>query len=267
MGFFAITEYDSPVFLKAYGSLTRVKPKIWQPLIPVAAETRERIYAVSPSFRNLEPYLEGDAGRLYSLYGEVVKNNTLEMGGGWFHIALRESVDQAGLTAGGKFPAEFYKQLTDEIESACNPGRLECGPRRRSFMAVWNNAYLKSLVENSWKAVTYLVRFEGYDGTLKDCLGTDEQLKPFTNLTHERCWHTHPSVLVQGWVVKPGEAISIWVYGQDGNKIVSPTVHTYSPDLVRHFKTLDVSAPEAAVARFQLRSRLPLRMFTGCQGE
>ncbi len=259
-GVFAITEYDSPVFLKAYGSLTRVKPKIWQPLIPVAAETRERIYAVSPSFRMLEPYLEGDVGQLYSLYGELVKNNSREMGGGWFHIALRESVDQAGLTDGGKFPAEFYQQLTGEIESACNSGSLECSLPRKSFMAVWNDAYSKPLLENSWKAMTYLVGFEGFDGGLKDCLGSDEQLEPFINLTHERCWHTHPSVFVQGWVVKPGEAISIWVFGQDGNKIVSPTYHTYSPDLVDHFKVLGVNAPEAAIARFQLEADCP----SGC---
>ena len=58
-GLFAITEYDSPVFLKAYGSLTRVIPETWQPLIPVSAETRQRIYAVSPTFKQLNPGWKG----------------------------------------------------------------------------------------------------------------------------------------------------------------------------------------------------------------
>jgi hypothetical protein len=256
-GVFAITEYDNPLFLKAYGSLTRVTPETWQPLIPVAAETRARIYAVSPSFKKLEPYLEGDLGRLYARYGELVKTNRNEMGGGWFHIAFRQSIDQAGFTAGGKFPADFYRQLSDEINTACNDGSLKCGPARKSFMAVWNNAYLKPLLENTWKAVTALVTFNGYDARLKDCLGTPDQLKPFIELTHERCWHTQPSVLVEGWVVKPGEAISIWVYDQNGQKVESPTYTMISPDVAEHFSSMGIQTSGAAIARFQLEADCP----------
>ena len=111
----------------------------------MAAETRARIYAVSPAFPQLEPWLEGDVGRLYARYGETVKNDSREMGGGWFHMALRESIDRAGLTAGGKFPADFYRQLTARSITACKTGKLDCGPPRSSFMAVWNNAYLQPL--------------------------------------------------------------------------------------------------------------------------
>ena len=256
-GVFAITEYDSPVFLKAYGSLARVTPETWQPLIPVAAETRQRIYAVSPTFAQLEPWLEGDIGLLYTRYGESVKSNSREMGGGWFHTALRESIDAAGLTADGRFPKDFYRQMTSEIESACDSGRLDCGPARSSFMAVWNKAYLSPLLKNIWRAAQYMLNFEGYAGKLKDCLGTDDQLRLFIDLTREKCWHTQLSVLAQGWVVKPGEAISIWVYDDSGNKIVSPTYHMYSPDLAEHFQQLGVDAPEAAIARFQVEADCP----------
>jgi hypothetical protein len=256
-GLFAITEYDSPIFLRAYGSLTRVIPENWMPRIPVATETRERIYIHSPTFKAVEPWLEGDIGQLYSRYGEQVKNDRREMGGGWFHMALRESIDQAGITAGGRFPADFYQQLTTEIDTACDTGALECGPPRASFMAAWNAAYLEPLARNFWYAVQYLVSFEGYDGDLKDCLGTNEQLEPFITLTGEQCWHIYPSVLVQGWVVKPGEAISTWVYDDLGQKIVSPTRHMPSPDLAEHFSRLGLDAPEASVARFQLEADCP----------
>jgi hypothetical protein len=259
-GIFVITEYDSPVFLKAYGSLTRVKPANWQPLIPVSVETRERIYAVSPSFSQLKPWLEGDIGLLYSRYGENVKNDNREMGGGWFHMALRESIDRAGLTSDGKFPTDYYRQLASEIDSACASGVLECGPSRSSFMAVWNNAYLKPLVQNSWTALKYLVDFEGYDGELRDCLGTEDQLNPFITITHEKCWHTNLSVLIKGWVVKPGEVVSVWIYDDTGTKIISPTTHSLSQDLLEHFTALNLDASEAATARFQLEADCP----TGC---
>ena len=259
-GVFTITEYDSPVFLKAYGSLTRVKPETWQPLIPVTAETRERIYAVSPAFAQLKPWLEGDIGMMYARYGEAVKSDSHEMGGGWFHIALRQAIDEAGITADGKFPGDFYKRLTREIGTACESGRLDCGPARSSFMAVWNKGYLSPLLKNFGQAFKYMLTFEGYDARLKDCLGTDEQLRPFIDLTRERCWHTQLSVLARGWVVKPGEAISIWVYDDSGKKIVSPTYHTYSPDLAEHFLQMGVDAPEAAIARFQIEADCP----SGC---
>jgi hypothetical protein len=113
------------------------------------------------------------------------------------------------------------------------------------------------MVKNNWQALKYMLTFEGYDGRLKDCLGTDEQLRPFIDLTREKCWHMHPSVLAQGWVVKPGEAISIWIYNKSGIKIVSPTYHTYSPDLAGHFLQLDVDAPEAVIARFQIEADCP----------
>jgi len=253
-GVFAITEYDSPIFLKAYGSLVRVKPETWQPLIPVSAETRDRIYAVSPTFAQLEPWLEGDIGMQYARYGESVKNNSREMGGGWFHIALRESIDAAGLTTNGKFPKDFYRQMASEIDNACKSGKLECGPARSSFMAVWNKGYLSPMLNNTWQAIKYQLTFEGYDGRLKDCLGTEDQLRPFIDLTRERCWHTHLSVLARGWVVKPGEAISIWMYDNAGSKIVSPTYHMYSPDLAERFRRSGVDAPEAAIARFQIEA-------------
>ncbi|MBN2258657.1 MAG: hypothetical protein JW704_12725 [Anaerolineaceae bacterium] len=259
-GLFAITEYDSQVFLKAYGALTRVTPKDWQARIPVAAETRARIYAVSPAFRQLEPWLEGQVGQMYARYGELVKSNRAEMGGGWFHMALRDSIDQAGISADGRFPEDYYRQMTAEINSACDSGALDCAPPRASFMAVWNNAYIKPLAGNLWEAVRFLVTFDGYDGELKDCLGTEEQLAPFIALSGEQCWHTHPSVLVQGWAVKPGELISIWVYDDQKRKVVSPTRHMSSPDLVAHFDQLGLEAPEAAVARFQLEADCQ----TGC---
>jgi hypothetical protein len=259
-GVFAITEYDSPVFLKAYGSLTRVKPETWQPLIPVSAETRDRIYAVSPAFAQLKPWLEGDIGMMYGRYGETVKSDSHEMGGGWFHIALREAIDAAGLTADGKFPEDFYKRLTREIDSACTSGKLDCGPARSSFMAVWNKDYLSPLLTNAWQAFKYMLNFKGYDGRLKDCLGTDEQLRPFIDLTRERCWHTQLSVLARGWAVKPGEAISLWVYDDSGTKIISPTYHMYSPDLAGRFRQAGVDAPEAAIARFQIEADCP----SGC---
>jgi hypothetical protein len=266
-GVFAITEYDSPVFLKAYGSLTRVKPETWQPLIPVAAETRQRIYAVSPAFARLEPWLEGDIGQLYARYGENVKSDRREMGGGWFHMALRESIDQAGFTADGRFPAKYYRQLAAEIDSACDAGMLDCIPPRSSFLAVWNNAYFSPLIKNTWEALRYLVSFYGYDGSLKDCLGTDAQLEPFIDLSHERCWHTHLSVLVEGWVVKPGEAISLWVYDNAGNKIVSPTAHQLSPDVSEHFAALGLDAPEAVTALFQLEADCPAGCSLVVKGE
>jgi hypothetical protein len=256
-GVFSITEYDNPVFLRAYGSLTRVTPATWQPLIPVAAETRRRIYAVSPTFAQLEPWLEGNIGALYARYGEGVKNDSHEMGGGWFHTALRESIDAAGLTADGKFPQNFYRQMTSEIDDACDSGSLDCGPERSSFMAVWNNAYLPPLIKNFKKAASYMLNYEGYDGSLKDCLGTDAQLKLFIDLSREKCWHTQPSVLAQGWVVRPGESISIWVYDNAGNKIVSPTYHMQSPDLVERFQQMGVDAPEASIARFQIEADCP----------
>ncbi len=57
-GVYAKTEMDATSFKSAYGALTRVKPAEVIRYVPVTQETRIRIYEVSPSFKELEGYLE-----------------------------------------------------------------------------------------------------------------------------------------------------------------------------------------------------------------
>ena len=65
-GVFQVVELKTPQFEAAYGALTRVGQSFHRQYVPCPAEARARIYEVSPAFRTLKPYLEGDLGRRWT---------------------------------------------------------------------------------------------------------------------------------------------------------------------------------------------------------
>ena len=73
--------------------------------------------------------------------------------GGWFMWALRDAVAAAGHYSSGTAAADYYRRLANEINIACDEGRLECYGRRATMMAPWHseyNSYLKnSLVKGN----------------------------------------------------------------------------------------------------------------------
>ena len=125
-GVFATVEFKARPFLDAYGALCRVKPVNWLPDVPVPRETRLRLYGVSSAFAELEPFLEGEIGKRW-----ITKYED-EIPGGWFMWALRDSVNAAGHAGYGISGAQamsFYQRMAEQINSACDEGRIDCFAR------------------------------------------------------------------------------------------------------------------------------------------
>ena len=142
-GLFTTCEFKEHAFKSAYGALTRVTPAHWHPHIPVARETRERIYAVSPAFAELRPLLEGRIGE-----GPVLSSQYLgfpledrEMSGGQFMWALRSAVQAAGHAPDAATAMSYYTRLAGEVNAACDDGRLAAGPRRAAMLPPLVPAY------------------------------------------------------------------------------------------------------------------------------
>ena len=130
-GVSAVVEQNAPPFQRASAALSRVKQSSWNRYIPLPAETRMRIYRASPAFAELQPFLEGAIGQMWtrmsvSRLPELAA--TPDIGGGWYSWALLNSVQAAGHYQSAPEAARYYSQVAAEVHNACDTGRLDCYP-------------------------------------------------------------------------------------------------------------------------------------------
>lgn len=114
---FTLNQYWSKEFKAAYGALTRIKPEREVARVPVTRETMNRAYVYSPTLKTLEGFFEGEDGNRWRSVGE---GTYTEIGGGWFHWALMEAMEQAGYYKNAKTANETYQKIADEINNACD---------------------------------------------------------------------------------------------------------------------------------------------------
>jgi hypothetical protein len=188
-GVFATVEFKAQPFMDAYGALSRVQPQVWRPWIVVQREVRERIYSVSPAFAELRPQLEGALGEGWSVPGEGllgIPRQEREIPGGWFMWALRDAVAGAGHATTGAEAMAFYQKIADEVNAACDDGRLAAGPRRSGFLPVWNSAYWPPLRKSFARASAFFLTLEGFTAQSAPSSGPPGNLIVFSDLTRER---------------------------------------------------------------------------------
>jgi hypothetical protein len=160
---FNVTEMGAPEFVSAYSALERVVPAQFMQFIPITRETRLRIYAVSPAFEELKPYLDGPKGDYWSkmtIAGAGLPKG--EIAGGWFIWAFREAVAYAGHYSNSKFPADYYRTLTNEVNTACDTGKLKCLSKSASLTPAWNKAYINPVIESFISGITFGISFKGF---------------------------------------------------------------------------------------------------------
>ena len=137
-GIFATSDFKTPEFAAAYSALSRVEGSPQTPeiphqfadfdtaaIVPVPASARAAIYDHSPAFRELRPALEvsPDVGWRSQSCAEGICD---DYAGGFFFWALRDAVAAAGYYESPDRAAAFYRQLTTEINAACDDGVLRC---------------------------------------------------------------------------------------------------------------------------------------------
>lgn len=186
---FTTCEFRWKPFLKAYGSLARVEQHPWQRYVPVPKETRQRIYAVSPAFRELEPYLEGQEGRDYAHCGAFLLPNggsEPEIAGGWFMWAFRDAVSLAGHYGNGKSARAYYLRLAAEVNHACEVGLLPAGPNRSTMLPPWRNEYGGLLFRKALDGIQFLASFQRFHVGPEPSTGERSALSLFEDLTHGR---------------------------------------------------------------------------------
>ena len=186
---FGAVETNSSEFKAAYGAMVRVQEGKDLPFVPVTRRAREAMYAVSPTFAKLQPYFEGPIGRGWadaSSYVTKLPADEREIGGGWLIWALRDTVKAAGFAHNAREAIDFYRRMADEINRACDDGRLHAGPPRSGFLPRWQEGQTGDVMRTLLNFTDFFVSFKGFGAFPPPSIGGDDVLTLFRDMTEER---------------------------------------------------------------------------------
>ncbi|MEO6873969.1 MAG: hypothetical protein ABI222_04020, partial [Opitutaceae bacterium] len=186
---FGTVEYRAAAFNDAYGAMLRVKVGPEIPYVAVTREARAAMYTVSPAFAELRPFLDGGIGRDWAESSEFLTKlppDEHQIGGGWMMWALRDSVAAAGHGQNAKRALKFYRRMADEINAACDDGRLPARPRRSGFLPPWRPGQTAAVANTLVQFSDFVVSFRGFSAYAPPSVGTAEDLELFQRMTREK---------------------------------------------------------------------------------
>ncbi len=122
-GSFSKSELTESNFRAAFKSLLRIKPERDYRFVSVSNDALQKAYSVSPTFARLQPQLEGDLGRNFKVPA-VSELGLDEIGAPWFLWALRGTASTQGVHASAATARRFYRDVANEINRACDEGRV-----------------------------------------------------------------------------------------------------------------------------------------------
>jgi len=187
-GVFTVSELTRSTFVDAYSALLRVKHAHWRRWVPVPAETRARIYRVSPHFRELAPYLEGQMGQNWGTLGQesvtwdrdAMKREIL---GGFFGWAMRDSATLAGHHRTAVEAKKYYASIAKEVNDACAAGQLDCEWHADVLLSPWRSEYFALGIRTSWDVLVFLTTMDELFVGVVPSQGTPAQVQQFAEMS------------------------------------------------------------------------------------
>ncbi len=138
--FWGVTENLESEFNRVLKTLARIETgDDWHPAIQISQFARMAAYDASPTLAQykemIESYIpgwntadDGAMGIKPAWYLEQFGTGGNEIGNGHFIWLIRDVAAHSGQYRDGVYPRDFYKQIADELEHACNQEALTCKP-------------------------------------------------------------------------------------------------------------------------------------------
>ena len=164
-GKFEVVDFKSTSFSNALANINRVRVGEEIPYLPSKKEKRLEIYKISPAFRELHDYLEGDNTNDYkklgcSVFPEYLSHTCNDYSPGWWVWVFRDAVASRGYYDNPTLADEFYKRLNREINEGCDSGKLKCRPFSLPMVGNISDNQLKRAPNSIFNAIklTFLLK-------------------------------------------------------------------------------------------------------------
>ncbi len=150
-----VSDYTSKEFNDAMGALSRALPDNQKRYILLPYATRQALYEVSPTFRQIAPTLE--VKDIYNGYGSVPDK---EIFSGGLHWALRRAAQHAGVYKDAATAQAFWQAVANEVNAACEAGKLPAGAKRSGIFAPFKPTYLVPSIGKFFDQMKILTLYE-----------------------------------------------------------------------------------------------------------
>ncbi len=180
-GRFVTNEMKSEAYTSAFSALSDIKQNTRHANVPVPEDVRIKAYKASPSFAELEFFLEGSENGFLN-YGNGDKK---EISGAGFMWAFREAAARAGYHCSLPQSQEFYEQVAREINLAFKKGTLEKSEAFTVFEFTLDQRLIAPIKELLRKELVFIATFHGYSSQASDSKGDDKSFARFQNITNE----------------------------------------------------------------------------------
>jgi len=245
-GVFVANEQQSRAFEDVMGALYCVNSAAPRPrYVVVPQETRERIYAVSPSFAELRSSFEGDLGSQWAALScqhyDACGNNDVVWG--WFIWELRQAAMVAGHQGNAVDAARFYEQVAVEINDASAIGKLSCQRKRATSMPPLKVDELFRLPSGLRSSLKFLSTFRGFSLQDTPSDGTAAQLAEYRDLSLESVIPKPSGLSVSGWALSGSTPAELAVRDGSGQRVESTTQRVSRPDVAAYVKKIGFDAP------------------------
>lgn len=182
---FVTSELKSRSFVSAYGALSRVKPNQFESYIPVTKSMREEIYKVVPEFYELSFAEESiyPGWSLFNPYCTLDKKYCGEIAGGWYTWALRDVVATKGYYSNAEIANNFYNNLANKINMACDSGKLQCYKKRVTLQPIYKKSQIKPLLYTIFSSIKFVYHFDGFSSIYLPSGDSGNNVSLFQNIT------------------------------------------------------------------------------------
>lgn len=212
-GILARYELAAPGYQRAISALNSIDIGRTPRHFTVTKDVLSLAYQESPTFRELQPFMEATTGQMWISISAQNTGVPNEIGNGWFYWALRDVAAQAGWHKNATFADSKYEAAAKELENAFSTGRLK---RKEilisSFIDPDIGKWLPEVPFSVFKVVQLVVRPQLQDLELPKENASESQLNQYLLITGRRVQSSGPSVIVgvTGWAAAPkGTIVSL----------------------------------------------------------
>lgn len=242
---FVVSDFTSAEFQAAYGAITRIKlPEDSNPIVPIDAQTRQKLYAASPAFAELEDYLEDvEASRWWR---KDCGDGILEYSGGGFYWAIRAAASYEGYYETALTAADYYRRVADELNAAYDSGRLEAQTGERSALNtpltvryVWPT--LAEVGQSAWYVSTY----QGIACDPELSVGSRQLIDEVSAFAGNDAMETTttpaPDSRIVVWAVSPDAPVTVSLQTTSGEPVSADCVPSTGGDIYLRFLDMGIT--------------------------
>lgn len=178
-------DFNEKAFADAVGALSRVKIGPDWVYVQSNPEARAAIYPHSPAFDELRPHLESGPIADKWMESEKHPNDARFYMTGWFNWALRDAIAAAGYATDPQTFLDFCASLADEVNAACDDGRLDAVGPRSGFLPRWHSGYAEVMRAEWRRYLGEALKLERFETIVPGSTGSDDEIRPFVDLSYD----------------------------------------------------------------------------------